>query len=79
MRVGLKRSSVQLLGQGQGDLVYWFIWFWEVDGGSVWKSVYCDGSWTTVLDGDSVVGLCEGLDFSAEGRAENLRRVAGAI
>ena len=35
------------------------------------------GQRTTVLDGDSVrLGLCEGLDFSAEGRAENLRRVA---
>ena len=35
------------------------------------------GLFVSVLDGDTVRGgLCEDLDFSREGRAENLRRIA---
>jgi adenylylsulfate kinase len=44
---------------------------------NVERSLIEQGKFATVLDGDSVrMGLCQGLDFTPEGRQENLRRVA---
>ena len=59
------------------------LWFTGLSGSgkstiafSVERALLNQGRFVTVLDGDSVrMGLCEGLGFTPEGRAENLRRV----
>ena len=66
---------------GQSGRVFWFTGL-SGSGKStiaftVERALIEAGRFVTVLDGDSVrMGLCQGLDFSPEGRSENLRRVA---
>ena len=62
------------------------IWFTGLSGSGkstvafgVESALLKSGVGATILDADSVrLGLCKGLDFSLEGRSENLRRVAHA-
>ncbi|MGI9558881.1 MAG: adenylyl-sulfate kinase [Thermodesulfobacteriota bacterium] len=65
---------------GHGSVVVWFTGLPSSGksslAGEVQKILMEDGVRTYILDGDNIrMGLCKGLGFSEEDRAENIRRI----